>query len=137
MPMGTVIRLLAIACSGIVGLGFAGFAVDELERGSKHQQRELAAALGNPEPEVGAVAPTPSEELAREAQQDPLRETVDDLNDVLLAPFADVVDSDNAWVNRAVPTVLGLLLYGVGLGMVANAMPRERRRGGDWREARG
>jgi hypothetical protein len=64
-----------------------------------------------------------------------VREAIDDANDVLLAPFASVIDSDSAWVNHGVPALLGLLLYGVGLGLLANMVPQQRAHGGDWRAA--
>ena len=64
-----------------------------------------------------------------------MREVVDDANDVLLAPFVDLIDSDSAWVNHGVPTLLALLLYGVGLGFLANMMPKPRAHGSDWRAA--
>jgi hypothetical protein len=60
---------------------------------------------------------------------------VDDANDVLLGPFIDLVDSDNAWVSHGVPTLLALLLYGVGLGFVANLLPKQRAHANDWRAA--
>jgi hypothetical protein len=135
MAMGSVIRLAAIVMSGIVLLGFTFFAVDELDRGSKHQQRELASELGSDPDELNVIAPAPQDEAAREAAHSDLRELVDDANDVLLGPFADLVDSDDTWVEHGVPTLLALLLYGVGLGFVANMLPRQRSRGGDWRGA--
>jgi hypothetical protein len=135
MAMGSVIRLAAIVMSGIVLLGFAFFAVDELDRGSKHQQRELANELGSDPDELTLIAPAPQDEAAREAAHSGFRELVDDGNDVLLLPFVDLVDSDDRWVNHGVPTLLALLLYGVGLGFVANMLPRQRSRGGDWRGA--
>jgi hypothetical protein len=135
MAMGSVIRLAAIVMSGIVLLGFTFFAVDELDRGSKHQQRELASELGSDPDELSLIAPAPQDEAAREAAHSDFRELVDDGNDVLLGPFVDLVDSDDSWVEHGVPTVLALLLYGVGLGFVANMLPRRRSRGGDWRGA--
>ena len=57
------------------------------------------------------------------------------MNDVLLAPFADLIDSDSAWVMHGLPALLALLLYGVGLGFLANLLPRERHHGKDWRGA--
>ena len=38
------------------------------------------------------------------------------MNDVLLAPFAGLIDSDNAWVNHGVPSLLALLVYGGASG---------------------
>lgn len=133
--MGSIIRLVAIVMSGFVLFGFAFFAADELDRGSKTQQQaldnELAGVSDDPDP----IARTSGDEAAREAAHSPFREIVDDVNDVLLGPFVDLVDSNDSWVSRGVPTLLALLLYGVGLGFLANLLPEQRSRGGDWRGA--
>jgi hypothetical protein len=50
-------------------------------------------------------------------------------------PFGDIVDSNNVWVQNGVPTVLGLLLYGLLLGLLANMLPKQREHGRDWRTA--
>jgi hypothetical protein len=134
--MGSVIRLTAILTAIVVLLGFAFFAVDEMDRGSKTQQSALGEETGTPAaPEVVAVAPTPEEEAARERQNGAPRELIDDANDLLLAPFADLIDSDSAWVKHGVPALLALLLYGVGLGLLANMLPKERTHHDDWRTA--
>jgi hypothetical protein len=133
--MGSLIRMLAIATSGIVLLGFVLFAVDQISHGSKTQQRALDRELGDTTV-TDPVAPTPHQERVREAQHGTVREAVDDVNDVLLRPFADLVDSSNAWVEHGVPTLLALLIYGLGLGLLANMLPKARSSGGDWREAR-
>jgi hypothetical protein len=129
--MGSVIRLAAIVTTAFVLLGFAFFAADEMDRGSKTQQQALSKERVDPVP----VAPGAGDEAAREAAHSGFREVIDDVNDVLLGPFADLVDSDDVWVTRGVPTILGLLLYGVGLGFLANMLPKQRVHGGDWREA--
>jgi hypothetical protein len=132
--MGSVIRLAAIVMSGFVLIGFAFFAADELDRGSKTQQQALANELDSSS-DVIPVAPSPADENAREAAHGDLREIVDDVNDVLLGPFSDIVDSEDAWVARGFPTILALLLYGVGLGFLANMLPKQRAHGADWRGA--
>ena len=133
--MGSLIRLLAIVCSGLVLLGFAFFATDELDRGSKTQQgkldRELSGEVGDPTP----IAPTPIQEAARERVNGKFREGVDDINDVLLGPFTNLVDSNDRWVSHGVPTLLALLLYGLGLGTLANMLPKHREHTADWRTA--
>ncbi|HEV3376669.1 MAG TPA: hypothetical protein VG126_05255 [Thermoleophilaceae bacterium] len=133
--MGSVIRLAAIIMSGFVLFGFAFFAADELDRGSKTQQRALSNELEGVSADPAPIARTPRDEAVREAASDDLREIVDDVNDVLLGPFVDLVDSDDAWVARGVPTLLALLLYGVGLGFLANMLPKRRSHGADWRGA--
>ena len=133
--MGSLIRLVAIVISGFVLVGFAFFATDELDRGSKTQQRALANELDASTPEVIPLAPTPADEATREAAHGDIREVVDDVNDVLLGPFTNLVDSGDVWVARGVPTLLALLLYGGGLGFLANMLPKQRAHGADWRGA--
>ena len=129
--MGSFIRLVAVVISGFVLVGFAFFAVDELDRGSKTQQQALGSGSSS---EVIPIAPTPADEAAREAAHGDVREVVDDVNDVLLGPFSDIVDpNDDVWFARGVPTLLALLLYGVGLGFLANMLPKQRAHGADWR----
>ena len=53
----------------------------------------------------------------------------------MLSPFDDLVDSDDAWVTRLVPTFLALLAYGLGLTLLANFLPRASGPSGDWRTA--
>ena len=133
--MSSLVRLLAIACSGLVLLGFAYFATDELGRGSQNQQNALTSELGGDQ-EPTPVAPTPAEEADRERANGTFREAVADANDLLLGPFVPLVRSaDNTWVTHGVPALLGLLLYGLGLGMLANMIPKYREHGADWRAA--
>jgi hypothetical protein len=126
--MGSLIRFVAIGISLVVVLGFAMFAIDEADKGSK-QQAKLERELGT------TVAPDERQEAARERGHSAVREAIDDANDVLLRPFADLVDSDNAWVNHGIPALLALLIYGFGLGLLANMLPKQRQHGGDWRTA--
>lgn len=133
--MSSLVRLLAIACSGLVLLGFAYFATDELGRGSKNQQNALVSELGGDQGPT-PVAPSPAEEADRERSTGTFREGVEDANDLLLGPFAPLVGgADNTWVTHGVPALLGLLLYGLGLGMLANMIPKYREHGADWRAA--
>jgi hypothetical protein len=131
--MGSLIRFIAIAISVIVVLGFALFAVNEADKGSQTQQDKVERELGHAPNDL--IAPNAHDEAFREAHQGKFHEAVDDANDVLLRPFVDLVDSDSAWVNHGIPAVLALLIYGFGLGMLANALPKQRQHGGDWRTA--
>ena len=133
VAMGSAIRLLAILTSGIVLLGFAFFAIDEMNRGSQNQQNALDSELRAEAENPAVIAPSPREEMLREQRNGDFRELIDDANDVLLMPFGHVVDSDNVWVENGVPTLFGLLLYGLLLGLLANMLPKQREHGGDWR----
>jgi hypothetical protein len=131
--MGSLIRFVAIASSVIVVLGFALFAVNEADKGSRAQQDKVEHELGHAPNDL--VAPNAHDEAFRETHQGKFHEAVDDANDVLLRPFVDLVDSDSAWVNHGIPALLALLIYGFGLGMLANMLPKQRTHGGDWRTA--
>src|SRR3954452_373077 len=101
--MGSLVRLVAIASSGLVLLGFAYFATDEMSRGSQNQQNALTAELAA-QPDPAPVAPSPDEEAARERANGTVREAIDDANDLLIGPFAGLVESsDNRWVRHGVP----------------------------------
>lgn len=132
--MGSLVRLVAIVASGLVVLGFAYFATDEMSRGSQSQQNELTRQLSAEDP--SPVAPSPQLEAERERVNGPVREAVEDANDLLLGPFTVLVDgSTDRWVTHGVPALLALLLYGGGLGTLANMLPKEREHGADWRAA--
>src|SRR5918992_950490 len=130
--MGAILRLLAILATLMIAASFLFFAVDEMDRGSKTQQQALGRATGVPEPELAQVAPAPEEEAIREEKHTSVREVIDDGNDLLLQPFSTIVNSDSNWVTRGVPTLLGLLVYGLGLGLLANLLPKQSH-SGDWR----
>jgi hypothetical protein len=128
--MAALLRIVAIVSCAIVAIGFIAFASDEASQGSSKQVQAIQRAMDDP-------APSASAEQARQKRHGKVRETIDDANDLLLKPFAGVVDSNDTWVRRIVPTVLALLAYGLGLTLLANALPRPRSRstGGDWRTA--
>lgn len=113
--IGGLLRLVSTAATVFVVLGFALFAIDETRAGSAESVARLDGA-------------TPAERRAAEEEHDGLRGTIDEVNDVLLAPFDGVVaGSDSAWVRHGVPAVLGFLLYGLGLRLLANVAPQGRR----------
>jgi hypothetical protein len=105
MIVGTL-RGVAVLASAIVALSFALFAVEEGRQASEHQQSAV-------------VDPGPAQERQRAAGHTTAREAIDDANDVLLRPFAGVVDTESAWANRIVPGLLGLLVYGFGFAFAA------------------
>ena len=118
--MPALLRLIAAVICAIVVIGFLSFAVDESDRASKEQ--------------VAAVDPTKAEQI-REHKAGPVKEALYDANDFVLAPFDDVTDSRNAWIQHLVPAALGLLVYGLGLLLLANYLPKPRRAQSDWRAA--
>jgi hypothetical protein len=126
--MASTLRLAALVASALVVAGFTTFAVDEAQRGSQTQVRKLGDDLNHPVPSANV-------EQLRERSHGDARELIDDANDVLLAPFASLVETRSAWVARLVPTALALLAYGLGVSLLANALPQRGRRTRDWRTA--
>ena len=127
--MAGLLRIVALLSCAVVLIGFLGFANDEASAGSSGQVAKLQKAMDEPAPSAAA-------ESARERKHGQAREFVDDANDVLLAPFSGVVDTKDTWVRRIIPSVLALLVYGLGLTLLANFLPRRRTAGtGDWRTA--
>jgi hypothetical protein len=110
-----LLRTAAIVASALVVLSFALFAIDE----TRDAASQSAAAVAGLEA-TGSSEPSASEERARERAHGDVREAIDDANDVLVSPFAFVVDSSgSSWVRRGVPALLALLLYGYGVSFLA------------------
>ncbi len=117
-----LLRAVAIVASLIIVISFVLFAFDKGEETSSKQQRELTEELEQPSPSTRG-------EREREKRHGPVREAIDDADDVLLSPFKGIVSSDDTWVSRGVPSLIGLLVYGFLLGFLARYMRgRVRRR---------
>ena len=109
------LRILAIVLSLFVAVGFTLFALEDIDRASANSEHRIEG--------YAATSPSPAGERERERRHSQAREVIDDVNDVLLAPFAGVSDqSTNRWEQRGYPTLLALLVYGFGLGYLARFM---------------
>ena len=112
----TSIRWTAIIVSAIVLVSFGLFAIDQTREASTDTRARIADSNKANDPGAAAAAEKAKE---RTTQHSEVRNTIDDANDAITSPFQDIVTSDNIWVERTVPAVLALLLFGVGLGYVA------------------
>jgi hypothetical protein len=102
-----------VACL-FVALGWGLFALDQA-RGASNES--VAGIAGDP---ATFSDPSPDQERAREKQHGKVREFIDDVNDVLLSPFAGLTDSSGSkWVRRSIPALIALLIYGFGGGFIA------------------
>ena len=109
----------------VIIASFALFAIDQARDGSKQQVAKLGSKLEptNASTNVNQADPSPKTERAREKKHGDVREAIDDANDVLVSPFSGVVDSKSIWVERGIPSLIALLLFGVGLRVVAAYLP--------------
>lgn len=114
--VGTSLRYLAILCSAFVVLSFGLFAIDETRAASATTRQEIADS-GNPDQDAEAQATADAVEQRKHSE---IRRTIDDVNEQITSPFASLVNEDqNRWVQRLVPALLALLVFGVGLGFLA------------------
>jgi hypothetical protein len=102
-----VLVLVALFCSGLVLASFVMFARDQIAGASKHQANEVVSS----EPATTAAPP-------QKAEGQPGR-FIHSAASKLTSPFRSIIESTSAWVERGVPTILALLVYGVGLGFLA------------------
>lgn len=106
------LRYLSIALSLIIAIGFTLFALEDIGRASAKSKQRISG--------YAATNPSPAGERERERRHGQPRETIDDVNDVLLSPFAGITANESSrWARRGVPALLGLLAYGFGLGYLA------------------
>jgi hypothetical protein len=109
------LRTFAFAATVFVIAGWAAFAFDETRGASDRSRAEIAGSRATSLPD-----PSPEQEREREHDHSRVREWVDDVNDVLLKPFAFAVDgSQSRWVRRSGAALLALLAYGFGAAYVA------------------
>jgi hypothetical protein len=116
----TSIRWVAILVSAVLLISFGLFAIDQTREASATTRAEIADS-GNKanDPGQDAVAEKAKERTTHHSE---VRKNIDDVNDAIVSPFNSVVTSTNIWVDRAVPTLLALLCFGVGLGYLARFM---------------
>ena len=110
-----LLRYAAIICSLLVVVGWGWFAFDQTKEASAKTQQEIDGHQA-----TATVDPSPDVERSREKVNGKVHEVVDDANDVLLRPFAPIVQtSTSKWVRRTVPAALALFVYGFGLGLLS------------------
>jgi hypothetical protein len=105
---GVIHRLLvlaALSCSGLLLASFVMFVHDQAASGSLHQQSELVGS-------TTAAVPAP-------VHHSQPRRFIDGAANELISPFKGFIHSSNSWATRGVPIVIGLLVYGLGLGFLA------------------
>jgi hypothetical protein len=100
--------LISFVCCALVLASFSLFALDQLSGASRNQQTQIASGVPT-KPGVGQSS-------THHAQP---RSFIDSAAKALTSPFRSLVQSNNDWVKHSVPTLLGLLVYGMGLGYLA------------------
>jgi hypothetical protein len=104
----TVLTRISVLCCLLIACSFALFTHDQLAGASQTQQRALVA--GAPSAAAASTAPT---------RRNSVRGVLDDVTHALTSPFRGLVHSSNAWVEEGIPTLLALLVYGLGVSFLA------------------
>ena len=115
----------------VLVVSFGLFAIDQARDGSKQQLAKLGKELepsSDASTNVNQADPSPRAERARERRHGDVREAIDDVDDVLVSPFTGIVESDSIWVQRGIPSLIALLLFGVGLRVLSAYLPGGVRR---------
>ena len=126
--IGSVVRWAALIACAFVTLSFLFFAVNQTSTASTNQVNAITGAAGHVKPESATKLPNPppAVEKVREQENDKFHEFVDDVDDVLLAPFTGLSNSSSIWVRRLIPLALALLIYGLGGLYLARALGLKR-----------
>jgi len=125
-----IVTWVSTIAAVILVVSFGLFAIDQARDGSKQQVAKLGREIGpsNAAANVNQADPSPRTEREREKRHGDVREAIDDGNDILTSPFANIVDSKSIWVQRGIPSLIALLLFGVGLRVLAAYLPGGGRR---------
>lgn len=105
-----VLLICSLACCGIVLASFALFAYDQTSGASKHQVASLNGSASN-----SASRP------AAKHEAEP-RRFIDGAAHALTSPFRSLLQSNSQWAVWGFATVLALLVYGLGLGLLSRAI---------------
>jgi hypothetical protein len=102
----SALRTVSLACCALLVASFVLFGHDQVAGASQHQQNAITS--------VNAPSAKPS--TGKHAQP---RRFIDGAAGELTSPFRSIVKSGNSWVDHGVPAVIGLVVYGLGLGYLA------------------
>ncbi|MEA2497445.1 MAG: hypothetical protein QOJ29_5356 [Thermoleophilaceae bacterium] len=124
-----LLRLASFVAVAFIVAGLIGFLTDEVRDTSTVQATRI------PDPGSGRVVtttvdisepdPSPAIEKVREDEHAGGREVIDDVGDVLMAPFSFLIKDSRGSVKRLLYSALALLLYGLLLQLLADFMRRQ------------
>jgi hypothetical protein len=125
--IANTLRLASLVASAILIISFGAFVVDQSRNGSRQEIAALNAdAQGVAQSQADAsrnidqADPSAAVKRVRSKRHAAMREKLDEADDVLLKPFAGIVHSKSIWVQRTLPFLLALLVFGFGLRLAAN-----------------
>ncbi len=109
VQMLKLLRYASLICCAFVIVSFFLFALTQTSHASQSQASAVTSG-------TVAVAPEHAKPMGRESQP---RRLIDEVAQKLNSPFTSIVSTDNLWMQRLLPTIFSLLVYGFVLGYLA------------------
>ena len=106
--VSNLLRTAAIVCSLIIALSLLLFVIDQTKKGDQTAQEEIQGVL---HPVLPASKP-PGQP----------RKFIDQASHALTTPFNNIASGSDKWASRVVPAILGIILFGFGLGFLARVV---------------
>jgi hypothetical protein len=129
--LSVIVRTVSVVAVLFIVAGLIGFLTDSVRNTSKVQATRIPSPgetrTTTVTVDISQPSPPASIERLREREHTSAREAIDDVGDILSAPFAWIAKGSDPWVRRLLYSALGLILYGVLLQVLADFL----RRGGD------
>jgi hypothetical protein len=108
--LATLLRIASRVACLVVIVSFAIFAVEQTDKASSHQQKEV-------------IEGAPSHSDPKPARKGTVHKAIDEASDQLTSPFSGIDSgSSSRWGRRIVETVLALLVYGLGVGYLTRML---------------
>ncbi len=126
--LSTVVRIASYLAICFIFAGLLGFLTDVVRDTSTVQATRITSPgetrVVTVTVDISEPDPSPTVEAVREREHSSAREVIDDVGDVLAAPFSWIAEGSDPWVRRLLYSALGLLLYGLGGQLLADWMRR-------------
>jgi hypothetical protein len=120
--LARLLRLLSTLACAFVLVSFALWAIDEGRAGSRSQ---VSLIEQKDQGQPSAAAPNPPAPAVK--GHGGIRGAIDDVNAQLVSPFDSVAGSgSDKWVQRGVPALLALLVYGLVARLLIAYLPARR-----------
>jgi hypothetical protein len=123
--LGKILRIASLVATLIVVASFVMFVVDQTTAGSHQEVAQLNADAGQgiqrqaSQTNLDVPDPSPAVKRERSKRHSAVRNVIDDADDVVLRPFVGIVHTNSVWASRLLPGLLALLIFGVGLRILA------------------
>jgi hypothetical protein len=128
--LARLIRIFSVVACLFIVAGLIGLLTDEVRDTSTVQATKFPDPGSAAQPvvvnvDIESPNPSASVEAIREQEHTGGREFIDDVNDVLLAPFTFLIQGSDGAVRHLLYAALGLIFYGLLLQVLADWLRKQ------------